>query len=797
MESRIEDRRLAGGAIAFILLVALVAKALRAYDTAGMPGAWRLLLAWPVTFGPDLLACSLLGILFVALDYRRNRAAAPSPGHRVAVAVMTLLAAGWALLLVGNVLSYRLSGGPITLPRLMGQDGATLGDLDLIDAWDLYPMLALVALLMGAAYPVSARVGRTRLARLLARPRNLAILAAAGAALTAADTVALSRMTFGLSENPLWVFVDDLVERGDEGHLVLDRGQWEQLSEPGPGQAHDPEAPPVPKSTAKNVVVFLGEGFSISHTGFGAQPVDTTPNALRRARNGATFTRFYSTYHKSIHALFSIACSQYPPPSPKTIVQFNPRIGCKEMSLALQERGVASGFFHGGRFKFYDKLSFFGDRGYSVLKDAADMSDRGRWEEDRWGIDDRAAVDAALEWIDSLDPETRFFAFIVPLSPHYPYKPPKDFEKPFPHTGALNQFLNAVRFSDDVFERLMVGLEERGLERDTVVIWMADHGNYVEEPSRETPGLRLFYEPNVHVPFVIINPVLFPEPVVSDRLADHLDILPTILALLGLPPEPSYEGQDLLSPDWRERRVFLAADRGGKRYVAFVEGFHKFVKEIGRSHTEYYDLLADPLELEDLSGDFSDLMASYSVVAEKFAAAQMTRLMDWPKQEERASVQQDVLRSGRFTVSTPRRRISCSRVDGAGVRKCRGFPQRVHPHIDRARVGKKERVCILTHLPEPSGSVEVLVRGDLLRRVSGLRLGILDRFAKKSEGTVKVTVDVDGKREVTTTISGKKNVAELDFRHAGESLKVTLSSTDGRNKPVCLMFSDASWYGRE
>jgi translation initiation factor 1 (eIF-1/SUI1) len=81
--------------------------------------------------------------------------------------------------------------------------------------------------------------------------------------------------------------------------------------------------------------------------------------------------------------------------------------------------------------------------------------------------------------------------------------------------------------------------------------------------------------------------------------------------------------------------------------------------------------------------------------------------------------------------------------------------------------------------------------------VSGLRLGILDRFAKKSEGTVKVTVDVDGKREVTTTISGKKNVAELDFRHAGESLKVTLSSTDGRNKPVCLMFSDASWYGRE
>ena len=222
------------------------------------------------------------------------------------------------------------------------------------------------------------------------------------------------------------------------------------------------------------------------------------------------------------------------------------------------------------------------------------MKDGDRWEEDRWGIDDRAMVDAALAWIDSLDPSQRFFAFLVPLSPHYPYKPPRDFGHVIPGTDTQSLFLNAIRYSDETFERLMAGLEQRGLADDTVVFWLADHGNYVDEPARETQGYRLCYESNVRVPFLIINPVMFPEPETSSRVGSLIDLAPTMLSLLGLPPEETYVGQDLLAPDWEERRVFLASDRGGRRYVGFVEGDHKFIKEIGKPRTEYYDLVNDP-----------------------------------------------------------------------------------------------------------------------------------------------------------------------------------------------------------
>ena len=190
-------------------------------------------------------------------------------------------------------------------------------------------------------------------------------------------------------------------------------------------------------------------------------------------------------------------------------------------------------------------------------------------------------------------------------------------------------------------------------------------------------------------------------------------------------------------------------------------------------------------------------MDEYSTVAETFARAQMTLLQEWPHLEARLSVQQDVLRSGTFLVESEETRAKCRAPNAKGQRPCKGFAGEVSPRIEKKRVGQKQRVCLMTHIPKPSGSVTVTVSGDLLRRVSGVRIGIPDKQAKLPGGKVSITVDVDGERAVTASLTGKHNVAELDFPHAGDRLTVRVSSEDGTNRPVCLMFSDAAWYNRE
>jgi choline-sulfatase len=100
------------------------------------------------------------------------------------------------------------------------------------------------------------------------------------------------------------------------------------------------------------------------------------------------------------------------------------------------------------------------------------------------------------------------------------------------------------------------------LRSRTVIFRCADHG----EMGLSHGGLRQkafnAYEETVHIPLVISNPVLFPEPAETDALASLIDVLPTIATLAGAhPAEPGSQGRDL-SPILADR---AARERGRLR----------------------------------------------------------------------------------------------------------------------------------------------------------------------------------------------------------------------------------------
>jgi arylsulfatase len=130
-----------------------------------------------------------------------------------------------------------------------------------------------------------------------------------------------------------------------------------------------------------------------------------------------------------------------------------------------------------------------------------------------------------------------------------------------------NYYLNMIRDNDTSLQTIIDTLDQEDLWKNTIVIFTADHG----EMGGSHGGLRgkgpFAYEQNSKVPFIIDHPD-FPAGT-SDVLTSHLDILPTMIGLTGLPESQRKEamaglpGQDFSSSLSPEMRTKVHAVRDG------------------------------------------------------------------------------------------------------------------------------------------------------------------------------------------------------------------------------------------
>jgi arylsulfatase A-like enzyme len=95
-------------------------------------------------------------------------------------------------------------------------------------------------------------------------------------------------------------------------------------------------------------------------------------------------------------------------------------------------------------------------------------------------------------------------------------------------------YLNMIRDTDLSLQQLEDGLDELGLWQDTVILFTADHG----EMAGDHGGIRgkgpMAYEGNAHVPLIVVHPN-YPGGQSSDVVTSHLDLLPSLPGLAGVP----------------------------------------------------------------------------------------------------------------------------------------------------------------------------------------------------------------------------------------------------------------------
>jgi arylsulfatase A-like enzyme len=164
---------------------------------------------------------------------------------------------------------------------------------------------------------------------------------------------------------------------------------------------------------------------------------------------------------------------------------------------------------------------------------------------------------------------------------------------------ALARYLSNVSFVDDCMGRILDGLRQSGLDRNTLVIFTSDHGDLMGEHGGYTK--YNLYESAVRVPLIVRWPGVQHRGWVSDAAVELVDLFPTVLDAAGV-QEPAYVAGRSLRPliagrspaetGWRTETF----TEFGCRLEWAVRGDQFKLIERPSGDSALYDLAADPLE---------------------------------------------------------------------------------------------------------------------------------------------------------------------------------------------------------
>ena len=213
-------------------------------------------------------------------------------------------------------------------------------------------------------------------------------------------------------------------------------------------------------------------------------------------------------------------------------------------------------------------------------------------------------MDGALAWLEKVG-SRKFFAWVHLYDPHTPYDPPE----PFASRYRSQPYLGEIAYTDKVVGRLVTWLRDRGLLDRTLVVLTGDHGESLGDHGESTHAYFI-YDATTHVPLIVRTP----WGLRGRRAAQTsgVDIMPTALDLLGLPPQDGLDGRSLaltlLDPGASAdtlaySETYFPRYHFGWQHLRGVRNLR--YKYIDAPQPELYDLQQDPGETNNIYKSFS------------------------------------------------------------------------------------------------------------------------------------------------------------------------------------------------
>ncbi len=283
-------------------------------------------------------------------------------------------------------------------------------------------------------------------------------------------------------------------------------------------------------NTPPNLVIFVQESLGARFVGsLGGLPL--TPNLDRLSREGMYFTQLYATGTRTVRGLEALAAGFPPTPAPSVLKLSLAQKGFFTMAQLLKAYGYTSEFIYGGVSNFDNMGGFFLANGFDRVIDQDEFRDPVFLG--TWGVSDEDLVTKANE-VFKAHGDKPFFALMLSTSNHSPFEFPEG--RIELHEEPASTRLNAMKYADYAIGKLFELAKKEDYYKNTIFLVVADHDTRVD-------GAELVPIDRFHIPGLIIGPGV--PRTYYDGLTSQIDLLPSLLHLMGIESRHPMIGRDL------------------------------------------------------------------------------------------------------------------------------------------------------------------------------------------------------------------------------------------------------------
>jgi arylsulfatase A-like enzyme/tetratricopeptide (TPR) repeat protein len=234
-------------------------------------------------------------------------------------------------------------------------------------------------------------------------------------------------------------------------------------------------------------------------------------------------------------------------------------------------------------------------------------------------------MDAALNWLESRK-DKPFFAWVHLYDPHTPYEPPEPYLSEFGPRGLAGLYDGEIAFMDEQIGRCVDWLERNGLDKNTILILIGDHGEGLGSHGEGTHGYFI-YDYAVHVPLIVVTPFKGLQGVRVSSQVRAVDVFPTLLELSGMPTASQTQGRSLVRMMFRPSKkedgyaysesMTPSLQFGWSPLHSLRTPSHKY---IDCPKAELYDLTRDADEQTNIYESDPDLVRKMKTELDRFIA---------------------------------------------------------------------------------------------------------------------------------------------------------------------------------
>ena len=351
----------------------------------------------------------------------------------------------------------------------------------------------------------------------------------------------------------------------------------------------------------KNVVILIVESFGREYIGALNRSLDGgrykgyTPFVDSLIAHSVTFTHSYCNGRKSIDGMPSILSSipMFVEPFFLTPASMNHVSGIARL---LGNEGYETAFFHGAQRGSMGFQAFANATGFKAYYGREDFNADSRFGNDddfdgTWAIWD----EPFLQYYGAKMSEMKepFMTAVFTASSHHPYVVPEKYQDVYPEEGLIIH--KCIRYTDMAIRKFFERASHEPWFKNTIFVLTSDHTNLSDHAYYQTDlggfcSPIIIYEPG--------NDSRMPE--IQDKIAQQIDILPTVMGMLHYPKPYFAFGIDLFNTEPEDTWA-----------VNYLNGIYQYVK---KEHVLQFDgektigvySLSDSLMQKNLNGQLPD-----------------------------------------------------------------------------------------------------------------------------------------------------------------------------------------------